>query len=143
MPGTSVLRALLTFGATLRLTRLVTVDDLGQWWLKDPIDDAAERWYVRQQKRAALALDGHTANFEEMPVDQPWWWKYRSGLDCPHCFSFWTALLVVVLTSLTRGTPLSRPWRGLMGALALNYVAAHTESLLTAATAADDQETDR
>ena len=125
---------LVLIAASARLTRLITTDDLGQWWVQDPIDAAASRWYDRQVTHAEMRGE------VDPVIEQPWWWKYRSGLVCPFCIGFWLALGLLILDRRLSGRGL---WSTLVGALALNYVAAHTESLLTAATAADDQETDR
>ena len=110
---------LVLIAASARLTRLITTDDLGQWWIKDPIDAAAQRWFERESVRL-----GHEP-------EQPWWWKYRSGLDCPYCVGFWLALGLLALDRHLSGRGL---WSTLVGALALNYVAAHVESLLTSIT---------
>lgn len=98
-------------GAVLRLTRLVTTDQVGQWWIKDPIDAAMTRYEDAH-------LDG----------PEPWWWRYRSGLDCPFCVGFWVGLgaLAVEVSPLGR----SRVWRGLTGALALNYLVGHVAARL-------------
>lgn len=100
--------AALVAGATMRLTRLVVVDDIGQWWVKDPIDKA---------------MDRYAANAHSTPgagVEEPWWWKYRSGLDCQWCVGFWIGAGVYAATQITDGTRLERPWKSAMTVLALN-----------------------
>lgn len=104
------LTTVLTLGATLRLTRLIVTDDLGQWWVKDPIDQAAARWW---EHRVEL--------HHPYEPEQPWWWKYRSGLDCPWCVGFWVAAGVLGSAALAGE---KRTWRYVTGALTLNYVAA-------------------
>ena len=106
--------ALLTLAAA-RLTRLVVWDEIADWWLKDPIDRAAEQWYEHESARL-----GHEP-------EQPWWWKYRSGLDCPHCFSFWAALAVFGIDALAGD---SKMWRLLTSALATSYVVGHVSARL-------------
>lgn len=106
----------LAAGATLRLTRLIVADDLGQWWVKDPIDRAAERWWEHQCEV-----------YGDYTPPQPWWWKYRSGLDCPFCVGFWIAVGALGSAALAGR---SRSWRFAAGALTLNYVAAHLGSRL-------------
>lgn len=124
---------LVLIAASARLTRLITTDDLGQWWVQDPIDRAAQRWYDRQVIRAREARGLVTIDWddEDEEVPQPWWWKYRSGLDCPFCIGFWIALGLIAADRRLSGRGL---WSLGVQALALNYVAAHAESLLTSIT---------
>jgi hypothetical protein len=89
--------------ATLRLTRLMTTDDLpGQWWIYGPLYKRAHRHPARKT---------------------PWWAKYLSGLTCPFCVGFWVGL-AVLLSLLLVGGPGDAPdwWRWASGAFALNYV---------------------
>ena len=111
----------LVLGATARLSRLVVVDEIGQWWIKDPIDSAMEAYGDREI--AAAEREGREPR-------TPWWWKYRSGLDCPFCVGFWLGAGVLASERVTRGTPLRGPWRFAVGALTLNYVVAHTAARL-------------
>lgn len=88
--------------AAARLSRLVITDDIGRWWIREPVDRAMDAY-------------AETAEIE------PWWWKYRSGLECPFCVGFWLGGAVLV-----GHAALPRPmWRAAAGALALNYVASH------------------
>lgn len=112
----------------IRLTRLVTTDEIGQWWIKDPIDRAAEQWYS-EQTEALHNLSGEIVREPE----QPWWWKYRSGLDCPHCVSFWAALLVLA----TRKVP---GHRLVTAALATSYVVGHVSARLDGSTLDSDED---
>ena len=98
--------------ATLRVTRLVTTDNLpGQWWIYGP---AYKRAY------------GHART-----SGIPWWGKYIEGLTCPFCVGFWIGL-VGVLSLLLVGGPGDAAdwWRWLAGAFALNYVVGHVSSRL-------------
>lgn len=88
--------------ASARLSRLVVTDDLGKWWIKEPIDRAMDRY-------------ADTAEAE------PWWWKYRSGLDCPFCVGFWLG----AATLTARAVLPRKVWLAGAGALALNYAASH------------------
>lgn len=98
---------LLALGASARLTRFVIADHLGHWWVKEPVDDAMER-------------------YEATHEEEPWWWRYRAGLDCPFCVGFWLGASVLASHALTSRSPRLRSlWRLGTGALALNYVAAH------------------
>lgn len=106
---------LLAAGLTARLTRLVITDDLGQWWLRDPLD----AWFHR--------MDRPYDDWGPPPVSRRMrWHKYLSGLVCAYCVSFWTAS--AVLASLwALGGPGHAPdtWRYIAGAFTLSYVTAH------------------
>lgn len=87
----------LILGATMRLTRLVVADDLGQWWVKDPID--------RLHHEGKLHVDH----------------KYLGGLECPFCVGYWIGAGVLVSYHLAP----RRAWRFVAASLTLNEVAAH------------------
>lgn len=116
--------ALLTL-TSARLSRLVTTDDLGHWFIHNPVDKAMGRYAEREHAK-------HRRGLGPVPRE-PWWWKYRSGLDCPFCVGFWAALGVVAVERATRTAP--APIRAAVEvagtALAVNYVAAHLEARLT------------
>lgn len=105
----------LALGASMRLTRLVVADDIGKWWVKDPVDRAMTRYAEKAIEEAGP--DGEP--------EQPWWWKYRSGLDCPFCIGFWIGTGVVAVDHLTKGTRMEGPVRIVGEMLALNEAAAH------------------
>ena len=116
-PVTLTRAALLTLTAA-RLTRLVVWDEIADWWLKDPIDRAAQRWYS-EQTEALRTADGHVVR--EVEPEQPWWWKYRSGLDCPYCVGFWLGVGVLAIDAAAGEHPI---WRLTRDALAMNMVVA-------------------
>lgn len=119
---TSPTDAALIVGATLRLTRLVVDDDLGEWCIKTPAHNTISSHY---RKRG-----------EDTPQ---WAHDALSGLDCGWCIGFWVGAGVYTTTTLT--TPTSRTgllWRHIMGALALNYATATFEAKY-GATPADDE----
>jgi hypothetical protein len=128
---------LITLGAALRLTRLVVVDEIGQWWIKDPIDKAAYDWYDRQVKEAQLRYESEapepsgcaawTIRTGGLEVPNPWWWKYRSGLDCPFCVGFWIGALVLAASPLFER---SRLVRFVATALAFNELTGHVAARL-------------
>jgi hypothetical protein len=100
------LDVVLLFLATLRVSRLVTTDNVpGQWWIFIPLNKRAYR---------------HGAH------RVPWWTKYLDGLQCPFCVGFWIGL-VGLLTLILVGGPGHADlwWRYLAGAFALNYVVGH------------------
>jgi Protein of unknown function (DUF1360) len=109
----------LLLGSTARLTRLVTTDDLGEWYVKFP----ALKW---ASQRAPAAGEAN------------WWRMSRenlvSGLDCPFCVGYWLGAANLVAYALTRRSPvLARAWRFGAATLALNYVTAHVSARLDAA----------
>lgn len=119
-------RALLLTLATARLTRLVVWDEIGQWWIKDPIDRAAEQWWHDRMTEALQTADGHVG-VREIEPEQPWWWKYRSGLDCPYCVGFWLGAGVLALDAAAGESPV---WRLTRDALAMNMIVAPALSAL-------------
>lgn len=114
-------RVALVLLATLRLTRFVTSDHLGEWWIVGP----AKRW--------AWHSEAVTGPPEADPVPSPpitfgWRSKAVSGLDCPFCVGFWLGL-VILLGEVTVGRSRLRPlWRLGLAALGLNYVVGHLSS---------------
>ncbi len=96
--------AALIVGATARLTRLVVADDLGKFWVQEPVSDIA-----------ATYADHHDGQ-------APAWWRYADGLSCPNCVGFWIGAGVLTVTTATKGTRLAKPWRFVMAALTLNVV---------------------
>ena len=104
--------------ASARLSRLITTDDLGQWLVKEPIDRLMD-------------------DYEQTHTEEPWWWKYRSGLDCPHCFSFWAALAVFGVEMIAGD---SKAWRLLTSALATSYVVGHVSARLDDRDEDDDED---
>lgn len=122
-------------GATARITRLITEDDVpGEWWIKEPIDAAMERYESDNTRTLPVEHGGHLhfeANTRADYFDRPWWWRYREGLDCPWCVSahvaFW--LVLVEHTLPDRGVA-RKLWNIGTGALASSYVAARAETLL-------------
>lgn len=92
--------------ASARLSRLITTDDLGQWLVKEPIDRLMD-------------------DYEQTHTEEPWWWKYRSGLDCPWCIGYWAALgLTVADMALPQRGAARFAFQAVTTSLAVNYVAA-------------------
>lgn len=122
---TSTQKLLIAVTTTLtaaRLTRLVTTDKLGKWLIQEPVDMLMGAYY----EEALQEAKEHGTE----PVE-PWWWKYRSGLECQWCVGFWLTLGAVAVERGTRNsTPLIRKPIEVFGtALALNYLSASIETL--------------
>lgn len=117
-------------GAAARLTRLVVVDDIGQWWIKEPVDAAMQRYADAEIERAAA---------QGREPRTPWWWKYRDGLECKWCAGFWVCAGTLAGEHLTRDTPLRPLWRFTTAALALNYLTANLAIIEDAGMIAADE----
>ena len=108
---------------TLRLVRFFIVDDLGRRMLI-PVESAL-RGRLRDEKQ----------------------W-IADGFTCPFCIGMWIGTFVIGTYAMADmsaeewGWPLLA-WRLLFGALALNYVVAHTAARLDIYDDSDDQEADR
>lgn len=106
MNGIGVLKkaagAVLAVTAAARVTRFVVVDDLGQWWIKEPAKEYAARF-------------------------DPRWDKYVDGLDCPYCVGFWATAAVMGSGAALRW---NRVWQFGAGVWAASYVVGHVVSRL-------------
>lgn len=118
-------RILVAALAALRLTRFVTSDFLGEWWIAGP----AKRWAWRN------GTDGYSpSEIARSPAPTPrpengWRSKLVKGLDCPFCVGFWLGVLVLLAEVVAPRIPVVRPlWRFAAGALALNYVTGHVSA---------------
>jgi len=101
--------AVIVTAATLRLTRLVVVDDVGRWWIKEP----AERWVERGE------MPAWTAEGEPLTKRA----KLVTGLDCPFCVGFWIGAVVLAGHRLPGARVVLLP-------LALNEVVGHLAARL-------------
>jgi len=97
--------------ATLRVSRLVTSDNIpGMWWIQMPLNKKAYR---------------HGAH------NLPWWAKYLDGLECPFCVGFWIGLIGLTSLALAGGPGDAAVWwRFLAAAFAMNYVVGHVAKRL-------------
>jgi hypothetical protein len=103
-----VLDLLLALGLTLRLSRLVVADDIGEWWIKKPI----ARWIDRK--------------FPVLGPKRDRAFDYWEGLSCPFCVGFWIAGAVLLSLFLVGGPgDAAVLWRWIAGWFALNWIAAH------------------
>lgn len=115
-------RTLVTTLAAARLTRFVTKDTLGGWLIREPIARAMQNY-------AQAALTKHQREGRPGHPNPPWWWKYEVGLHCKWCVGFWLCVGTLAAEKATRGTCARPIIRTIGGALALNYVTAHLETL--------------
>lgn len=108
----------LILGATMRLTRLVTTDDIGDWWIREPLTDLANR------QHQAMEHFGTTGCHADC---QPKWTRYLDGLECPHCVSWHAAYLTIGTFLLARrmGPTALSVWRFGAASLGLSSVAGH------------------
>ena len=97
----------LIVGATMRLTRLVVTDDIGEWWIKEPLTT-----WIHTHKHMT---DAEHQTFE----------KYFEGLNCPFCCGFWIGAGVLASHSIAKRAGMLGAWRFVASAFTLNEVAAH------------------
>jgi hypothetical protein len=112
--------ALIT-GLTMRLTRLVVSDDLGQWWVKDPLAKLAQRH--SHYPEPGTGFDDQLG----LPI-RPEWARYTEGLDCPHCVSFHAAYFSLGSYLLARRIRLLPAWRFAAGTMSLSAVVGHVSA---------------
>lgn len=99
-----MLTALWTTLATLRLTRFVTTDKLGDWWIVQP----AKQW----------------AYSRERPEHEGWRTKIAEATECKWCVGFWIGVLVMLGQIIAPRIPVVRHvWQFTLMALSLNVVA--------------------
>lgn len=112
--------------ATARLTRFITSDKLGEWWLVGPL----KRWAWRRGTHGYSPTELNNA--DPVPTPDPrsgWRSKLVSGLDCPFCVGFWIGAAVLLGEVLTGRTRLLRGvWTFTLAALGLNYAVGHLSS---------------
>lgn len=118
---------LLLLGATARITRLITTDDLGLWWVRYP----AMRWAVRADhavdERRGISQHRMATMTETKEWEPGWRGKLVTGLSCPFCVGFWVGVVLVATLALAGGPGEASPlWRYLMAPFTLNYITAHT-----------------
>lgn len=116
----------------MRLTRLITADDLGQWWVKDPLD----AWMHGHPVKAECICEGPPSQNmgfqEECPVhgldiptlpDRMRFHHYLAGLECPHCVGTWVGYGVLGSYLLARRSKRGlAAWRFIAAGLSINTV---------------------
>lgn len=108
---TVLLDILLLAGLTARLSRLVTTDDLGKWWVQAPAGQWAINRSTPERRQKAIS--------------------YAEGLECPFCVGFWIAVVTTASLWLVGGPGEAHEvWRWVAAAFTLNYVVAHVSSRL-------------
>lgn len=148
MAMTNLADAARVLGATMKLTHVVTNSDLGQWWVKDPLDawvhghgkdeDACEHVdpvlpQAEREERQRLLDEGH----DRVYVDRLFvasckggrmkFHRYLVGLECPHCVGFWVGVAVAgSYVVARRGKRSLAAWRFVAATLSLNIVSVAT-----------------
>ena len=117
---------LLALGFTLRLTRFVTEDWLGHWWIVQP----ARRWALKEfhslRYATAEVIDEEWNGAQVFTTTRQ---KIVKGLDCPFCVGFWLGALVLLSLVVTRAVPALLPlWRFVAGTFTLNYIVGNVSS---------------
>jgi hypothetical protein len=113
MTTAEVIDLLLLLGLTLRLYRLVFVDDLGIWWIQAPI------------ARLSYRLTEVGPN-RPIPPGRMRAARYLTGADCRWCLGFWLGAAMLAMLYIAGGPGHAATWwRVTAGTFTLNYVAAH------------------
>lgn len=112
--------------STLRLSRLVTSDQIGEWFIQEP----AKRWATM----ADVTTDYEPYMGEVLrQTDNPDGWRHRlvDGLICGFCEGYWIGVVTIVVLAMLGG-PGDAPdwWRVLSGTFALSYVIGHVSARL-------------
>ena len=115
--------------ASVRLTRFVTSDFLGEWTLVGP----AKRWAHRHESGAEAQGQAEDAYRwgQPIPTPEPWQgWRSKlvKGLDCPFCVGFWLGGLVLLGEATLGRSPLRPLWRFGLTMLGMNYLVGHLSS---------------
>lgn len=110
---------LLTLLATLRLTRFITSDYLGHWWIVQP----ARRWAVFGTSLYHTLPESIDAEWAENEPTTPRQ-KLVKGLDCGYCVSPWLFGGILIAQALVRflPAPFGIVLRWLLTTLAGSYV---------------------
>jgi hypothetical protein len=103
---------------TLRLTRLITTDDIGWWTVREP----AYRWARYDPDEGVVDTTAR---------------KLVSGLECPHCVGFWVGCSLLLTLALTGGpghdqgaSAAHTLWEYVTGVFALSYLVGHISARL-------------
>lgn len=119
-----ILNVVIALLAALRLTRFITSDWLGEWWLVSH----AKRWANRAeaQPHRGPKPPGWDEDLREIDPENGWRSKLVKGLDCPFCVGFWiVGGCLLVLWLVTRVPALQTVYRLVFGALGANYLTGH------------------
>lgn len=139
---------------TLRLSRLVTSDHLGRWFIQEPADEWADRATLLEEgrrlasERESLIAAGVDPAELDVPLapeteggeewfddDEPQDWRHRlvEGVKCAFCEGFWLGLLAILSLVAVRDWWPDNPvewWRLTVAPFALNYVVGHVSARL-------------
>lgn len=126
---------LLDFLATLRLTRLVTTDWLGEWLIARPLKAWAAKYEGPAINTHRLYIPEELGEVDPYDPHDPFSWQAKlvTVLDCPFCVGYWLGLALLIATTvvvLVNVPALTIAWAVLLGSLALNYLVGHISSRL-------------
>ena len=121
----------LLLGFTLRLVRLVIVDDLGKLLVQEPFEQLQLMIYANWWEKLTSA-ERRGVNDGTAELEPPTTYRLLDALSCPWCIGFWLAALALasLLVAWSVGGTLLVIWRIVAGLFTLNYVAAHVGSSL-------------
>lgn len=126
----------LVTGATLRLSRFVAEDTLGDWWIVRPAKDWAVRHEggeqeIHEMRSADGSVHRTSTDLGTLDPERGWRSKLVSGLECPFCAGFWIGAGALGFYFVARDDPrILQFWRVGAGILGLNYVTGHISSRL-------------
>lgn len=115
-----VLDAVLATLGSARLTRVITTDDIGWWYIRVP----AYRWaqYDPESER------GPESNRQRLV----------SGLECKWCIGYWVGAAVLAGLAISPpGSTRGRVLRWVLATLAVNYLAAQGDTIVDRLAGAD------
>lgn len=150
-------RALRDALASARLTRFVTQDQLGDWWIVRPLIDKAAREEEEEIRKRTGALlrhpsvkatrEAHALSELQPRYDSSYpytvWARAAAGIECHYCVGFWIGLAVLAARPLERLPVGGALYSLVMDALALNYVLGATEDAARMVRAKSDSAMDR
>lgn len=120
----------LVVGATLRLTRLITNDSLGQWWVKGPLDVWMHADPAKERHERALVEHDEMVRHHGIELPAPAappparrlrYHQYLAGLECPHCVGYWIGVAVTgSYLAARRNRRALSIWRTVAATLSLN-----------------------
>lgn len=119
-----IIDVILALGVTIRLTRAITVEDIGGRLLRDP----ADRWVRRAafyggELAPRVLADLAKLKAERRLANRRWW---ADALSCPFCVSTWIGIATFAIMAIAHTTDswFTLVWRIVAAGLTASYVAA-------------------